>query len=292
MTHRRAPVPLLVTMDLELAPDHHLEEQRRALDLLRRDLSLLKLPLTIFATARAVEAFPIETRRLSESGHEVGCHGLSHDDAENFQRMPESEVRGVLRGATSILQKTIGTSPRAFRGPRMCTSVVTQRVLVEEGYKSDFSVCPQRLDAFTCQGANLGWLAAPRNAYRPSATSPYRRGGLPIVVVPLSGCGLPFVSGLVYLLGLSCAKLCFRILLAEARRTGAPIVYLFHSYEFARFLGPCGDNRPPHQRWYTAHPGKRYALNHALFRFMLTHDDVTPTTASAFVNAFEERARA
>jgi hypothetical protein len=43
--------------------------------------------------------------------------------------------------------------------------------------------------------------------------------------------GVPFLSGILYLAGVSFMQALFRALLAEARRTGRPIVYLFHSYE-------------------------------------------------------------
>lgn len=171
----------------------------------------------------------------------------------------------------------------------MATSAVTQGVLVELGYEADFSVCPQRLDLLTCRGAHLGWLTAPRMPYHPSTSSPYRHGTVPLLVVPLSSLVVPLVSGVLYLFGLSFMKALFRTLLTEARVTGAPIIYLFHSYEFARFVGNGDIHRPLHHRWYLVDPKRRYALHCALLEFMLAHSDVVPTTASAFVNTFAYR---
>ena len=52
----RSQVPLLLTMDLELAPDHDLAAQGSILDELREVFERTGLRLTIFATATAAEA--------------------------------------------------------------------------------------------------------------------------------------------------------------------------------------------------------------------------------------------
>jgi Polysaccharide deacetylase len=273
-------LPLLITLDLEIAPDHDLDEQQEILRTLREDLR--GTPATVFVTGDAVDRFAEPVRELVDAGHEFGCHGLTHAFDEDFCRMPPARLQSLLAESTARINRVTGQRPRVFRGPRMATSADTQRALIDFGYAADFSVCPQRLDLFNCRGAHPGWLAAPRIPYRASSGSPYRRGDLPLTVVPLSTLGIPLISGSLFLFGLAAMKLLFRCLAAEARRTGAPLVYLFHSYEFTRYLG--GSRRPPHQRLYTSDPARRLAMHRQFLRFMLEQRGVVPVTASAFLD--------
>jgi len=57
MTSVSSRIPLLVTMDLEVAGDHDLAEQAAILERLCVDLRRLALPITIFATADAAVKF-------------------------------------------------------------------------------------------------------------------------------------------------------------------------------------------------------------------------------------------
>jgi hypothetical protein len=79
---------------------------------------------------------------------------------------------------------------------------------------------------------NVGWLRAPRRPYRPSRANPFKRGELPIWEIPVSALVIPFISKVLNALGLRMSKLLFRLLYAESRRTGKPIVYLTHPTEF------------------------------------------------------------
>ena len=275
-----AVVPLLITLDLEIAQDHDLGEQQSVLSTLGADLATT--PITVFVTGDAVERFAEPVRELAADGHEFGCHGLTHFPDEDFCRMPPTRVRSVLEESTARIVRTTGQRVRVFRGPRMATSADTQRALVDLGYAADFSVCPQRLDLLNCRGAHPGWLTAPRVAYRASANSPYRRGSLPLTVVPLNAIGIPLISGSLFLFGLAAMKFLFRCLLAEARLTGAPLVYLFHSYEFTRYLG--GGKRPAHHRLYVRDPAHRLALHRQFLHFMLAQPGVVPVTASTFLD--------
>jgi hypothetical protein len=276
-------VSLLVTVDLEVAPDHDLASQSEILDTLRRDLASIGAPATFFTTSDAADAFPEPLQRLAAAGHEIACHGLTHGKDEDYGSVTFEEVRSLLHPATANIEKVAGTRPRTFRGPRMTTSPETHRALLELGYVADFSICPQRLDLATCRSGNTGWITSPRVPYHPSVRSPYTRGALPLLVVPLSCIGLPFLSGLIYLFGLPATKLLFRLLLAESRRAGNPVVYLFHSYEFCAYTGAGNGSRPLHHRLYRKDPAVRYARNMALLRHMLSREGVRPMTGKAFV---------
>jgi hypothetical protein len=279
MTRTADKIPLLVTMDLEIASDHDLEEQSAILERLLMDLDRLALPITIFVTADAGMQFKRPLRALARAGHEVGCHGLTHALSENYRTMAETAVDSAISAATLKIGDVVGSPPRAFRGPFMTTSSATQRVLTDKGYLSDFSVCAQRVDLLTARGRTQGWLTAPRTLYHPSAGSPYRRGLLPLWVVPMRCIGAPFMSALVYLVGVTFAVRFFEALLSESRRTGAPIVYLFHSYEFTRRTEGNPNHGPWYHRLYLNDREERYRRNLSLLETMVRSADVRPSRA-------------
>lgn len=272
-------VSCIVTVDVEIAPDHDIDEQEQILDRLRADLQ--NFPVTWFCTADAAEKFRQPLRRLIGEGHEMGCHGLDHSPADDYRLMNFEEANKAISEATERIEAALEQRPKCFRGPRMTTSNQTQMALAAKGYRADFSVCAQRLDLFTCGGANALWLLSPRGAYHPAEKNPFRRGNLPIWAVNLSSIGVPFLSGILYLAGLKFMKAFVRVLVAEAHITGNPIVYLFHSYEFARLVH--FGKQPLHQRAYISDRDRRYAMNLALLNYMCALPDVRPMTASKFL---------
>lgn len=284
----RPPLPLLFTLDLELARDHDLDEQREVLVRLRGDLAVLGAPVTVFATAEAAELFAEELCEWIREGHEIGCHGLDHAPGEDYRRASLATARARIAAATERIERALGTRPRCFRGPRMETSAATQQALLAEGYAADFSVCSGRFDAFACRSFAPGWLRAPRTPYRPSWDSPFRRGSLPLWVVPMSALGAPLSSGSRYLAGARLFAGFAGLLAREARRRGGALVYLFHSYEFARRIAQA-DDRPLHQRLYPRDPRRRYRANLSVLAELLARQDVEALAASAYLERLERR---
>lgn len=273
-------IPLLVTMDLEIAFDHNFEEQKIALQRLRVDLARLGLPITIFTTSNAAKAFTNPLSELARDGHEIGCHGLTHALSENYRLLSFDKAHEFIGQATSELKSTLGIMPTSFRGPYMSTSASTQRVLIDQGYVYDFSVCSQRMDLLTARGGTLGWLRAPRSPYHPAIGSPYKIGELPLWVVPLRSFGIPFISALLYLGGLSKARWFFDALLIESQVSSAPIVYLFHSYEFARKCEESPSAAPIYHSLYLQDREERYRRNLAFLEYMLRSGPVRAITAN------------
>jgi hypothetical protein len=272
-------------MDLEIANDHCMTDQKKILDLLCQDMGI---PFTIFTTSNAAKQFSEQLMKLYNLKHSIGCHGVDHDYAENYKTLSEQIIINNIRIATDCITAITNEKPTCFRGPRMTTSAKTQNVLVNAGYRADFSVCPQRFDILNSQGGCGAWLFAPRKPYNPSNESPFKKGNSPLLVVPLSCVGFPFISGVLYLFGLTFMKLLFKLLYFEALIRGTAIVYLFHSYEFCKKDQETVPSKtkklPIHQRLYISDPLKRYELHVKLLKYIKSHKSVTFKTAKDMYN--------
>jgi hypothetical protein len=203
-----------------------------------------------------------EFEKLRVQGHEVGCHGLTHGDEENYDRMPEDMQRAYIAEATDKLQALTGASLRAFRSPRVKMSACTLRLLAEGGYWADSSVCSQRIDLVSSNLINTGWIFSPRRPYRPHRDNAFKRGDIPIWEIPISAVILPFISSSLRVLGLAAMKMFFRVLYAESRLTGKPIVYLAHPTEFVAQGGKGKKRRKAHIR--REHFSLSYIHSHGL----------------------------
>lgn len=94
-----------------------------------------RLPLTVFAVARALERHPEAAAAYRELGHEIAGHGLRWI---SYQQMDESTERAHLAEAVSILRDLAGSAPLGWYTGR--DSPNTRRLVVEHGgfvYDSD-----------------------------------------------------------------------------------------------------------------------------------------------------------
>ena len=285
-------VPLLITMDLEIAKDHNTEEQRTILEKISFDLNKLHLPLSIFLTSDSLDLFKMHIHKLNSPDNVFGIHGIDHGFNENYKNLDEEIIRSNIDYAFYNICNSLCRSPESFRGPFMSTSSDTQKILTKKGIKSDFSVCSQRMDFMNSKGGDIRWLFSPRLPYHPSVKSPYRTGESPLWVVPLSCIGFPFISSVLYIFGLRFMKYFFRILMKESMITKKPIVYLFHSYEFTGddYLNKSELNYPVSSffhKFYISDVKKRYELNICLLKYMLSFDSVFPMNSSQYINYLE-----
>lgn len=229
---KNSQVPVLITWDVD--PDRWatLDGRRRALNLAMDLCEAWDIRSTFFITAEVAHEYPNEFQRMHTLGQEIGCHGLTHGDEEEYDRMPEAMQRTYIEQATGKLQAATGEAVRVFRSPRVKISAVTLRLLAEYGYVADTSVCSQRLDLLSSNLINPQWLLSPRRPYHPHYTNPFKRGDLPLWEIPVSALALPFIDKALNVLGASVMKMFFRLLHAESKYTGKPIVYLIHPTGF------------------------------------------------------------
>ncbi len=275
-------VEVLITWDVDPYSRHDLARKKQALQAAIKLCRELEMRATFLFVAQEAAWYPEEIAEMKRVGHEIGCHGLTHGDEEDYNRMPPETQRGYIEQATRLLEEKTGIPVTAFRGPRVKVSPVTLRLLAEYGYLTDSSVCSQRLDLVSSNLINTGWLVAPRSPYHPHKDSAFKRGDLGILEVPVSALMIPFISSSLYVLRLPLMKVLFRLLYAEACHKNKPIVYLAHPAEFGSLsharlkLSNLSFKRLRthglrfRKRLFEPNPDLRLNLSRALFSYMAT----------------------
>ena len=87
-----------------------------------------KLPLTVFAVARALQQHPDAVAAYRELGHEIACHGLRWI---SYQSVDEATERAHIAEATAILTRLFANAPLGWYTGR--DSPNTRRLVVEHG---------------------------------------------------------------------------------------------------------------------------------------------------------------
>ncbi len=98
-----AQVPVLVTWDVD--PNRYFTEaqKRAALQAALRLCGEQGIAATFFFVAQEAAYYPEEITALRRGGHEIGCHGLTHGDEEEYDRMPAALQAEYLERATRLL---------------------------------------------------------------------------------------------------------------------------------------------------------------------------------------------
>src|SRR5258708_7852120 len=94
-----------------------------------------RIPLTIFAVARAMQRNPEAVAAFGELGHEIACHGLRW---KSYQLIDRDTERAHLAEAVAVLRELTGAAPLGWYTGR--DSPHTRELVVEHGgfvYDSD-----------------------------------------------------------------------------------------------------------------------------------------------------------
>ena len=259
-------VPVLLTCDIHTHMTGS-DPVREDLIETRRILRELGARCTFFFPARSAEELRDQVEALRQEGHEIGCHGLTHDPSENYSRLAPDVQRTLLRQATERLAAVLGEPPVSFRAPVFKVSGETIRALEGLGYRADVSVTAQRLGLFGSDIYDLKPLFAPRRPYHPDRRDPFRRGGSSLWEIPVSAWLLPFLSNTERLCGLPAMRAFFRALYLESRLTGKPIVFMFHAEDLNAARGI---QEHPRLSWRDFLPSRTYGFR---FRHALLEQD-------------------
>jgi peptidoglycan-N-acetylglucosamine deacetylase len=176
---------------------------RRALPRLSDLFAAHGVSATFFVVAKDLEDDPqgkTIIADLARAGHEIASHTFSHP--YDLVRLGRDEMARELDRAHSAIAEACVCPPVGFRAPGYEISGELIDLLVERGYRYDsstFPAIPYYLAKATVMGALriagrksgsiLGSprvLAAPTVPYHPAIGSPYRRGQVPIVELPVT----------------------------------------------------------------------------------------------------------
>lgn len=187
---------------------------------------------TFFYIANFAKQHPEIVKNVQERGHEIACHGLTHQHDKAFDVMPYEEQLEHLSTAKKILEDIAGEEVVSFRAPALRVNFDTPKALIEAGFKYDSSVAPQRMDMFMSLGSKnkLQWFGAPRTPYRANQGNLARKGDSPITEVPVSSFIVPYI-GTFMRISPTITGLTRRLLYIETKNTSKPINFLIHPNE-------------------------------------------------------------
>lgn len=199
---------------------------------------------TFFFTGDIAEKFPEIVRMILHHGHEVGCHGYSHEVNESFDTLSLEQQKEHLRKAKNILEEISGQEVISFRAPALRVNHNTVRALAETEFKIDSSVSSQRFDMLLSFGERekIKRIYAPRLPYRVDTNSLYKRGESSIIEIPISALINPYIGTTMRVSPLA-TRLTAILLNLENRVNGKPINFLVHPNEFIEENGPTATDR-------------------------------------------------
>lgn len=93
-----------------------------------------RITATFFTTGEVARRYPGVVRRLVEAGHELGCHGMSH---QPFDRMSRADARSEITESAAILREFAPVT--SFRAPYLRFPVEFLDLLVDAGMLVDSS---------------------------------------------------------------------------------------------------------------------------------------------------------
>ena len=187
---------------------------------------------TFFFTGYFSERFPKTVQLIDKKGHEIACHGYSHEVNQAFDILSYKEQVDHLKKSKDILEQISGQEVISFRAPALRVNQNTALALAETGFKIDSSIASQRFDMFMSFGGikKLKWLFAPRLPYRTKPDDLFRKGNGNMIEVPLSAFGFPYVGTTMRIFPLI-TKLQRSLLNIETKINNKPIVFDIHPNE-------------------------------------------------------------
>ncbi len=144
---------------------------------------------TFFILGWVAEKSPHLVKRIAAAGHEIACHGFSH---QLIYTQSQSEFREETTRAKGFLESLLG---QAVIGYRAASFSITRQslwaldVLIDLGFEYDSSIFPIRHDRYGIPGASpeIGRITAP--SQRTLVEFPMSAASFMGVQVPVSGGG-------------------------------------------------------------------------------------------------------
>jgi polysaccharide deacetylase family protein (PEP-CTERM system associated) len=193
------------------------ENTRRLLDLFERN----HLKATFFVLGWVAERAPELIREIAARGHEVACHGQSHQLVYN--QSPEVFRQETMQ-SKKLLEDIIGAPVRGYRA---ASYSITERsrwaldILAEAGFVYDSSIFPVRHDRY-------GMPGSPEYPYNMTTGNGHSLVEFPLSTARVLGYRLPVAGGgyfRLYPYTLS------RYGLRQINRQEKPFIFYLHPWE-------------------------------------------------------------
>ncbi|MFU8786935.1 MAG: polysaccharide deacetylase family protein, partial [Candidatus Izemoplasmataceae bacterium] len=103
-----------------------------------------RVKTTFFFNIDIVKCDPEVVKQVQKQGHEVACHGLSHESHQAFDVLSLEDQIRHLTTSKMILEDLCGQEVVSFRAPALRINGNTAIALAETGFRIDSSVASQR----------------------------------------------------------------------------------------------------------------------------------------------------
>ncbi len=103
---------------------------------------------TFFVLGWIADRYPNVIRTIQKEGHEIACHGYSH---QLIYKQSREEFREDIKRAKGVLEDITGSEVIGYRAPSYSITNKSRwafEILVEEGFKYDSSIFPIRHDFY------------------------------------------------------------------------------------------------------------------------------------------------
>lgn len=173
---------------------------------------------TFFVLGWVAERNPGLIKELHRAGHEIACHGLTHELV--YKQTPQV-FRQETQRSKSLLEDLTGTKVRGYRAATYsitAKSLWALDILEELGFEYDSSVFPVRHDLYGIPGASR----------LPFRVASGRLLEVPLTTVRVFGQHLPCAGGGYFRLLPYAA---FRWALRRVNNEGLPAVFYLHPWE-------------------------------------------------------------
>ncbi len=192
-----------------------------------------QIKATFFFTGEIVEKIPDIVRLVTPYGHEVACHGYSHDINEAFDLLNLNDQIKHLLKTKSMLEVISKQEVISFRAPALRVNEFTPKALLKTGFKIDSSIASQRFDFFLSFGTKrkINRIIAPRYPYFVSENDLAKRGNTDLLEIPITALIFPYIGTTMRVFPKTTA-LFRKLFILESNITGKPINFLTHPNEF------------------------------------------------------------
>lgn len=143
---------------------------------------------TFFILGWVAERSPALVRRIASAGHEIACHGYSH---QLVFRQPRDQFGRETRRAKACLEDALGAPIRGYRAASF--SITEQSawaldVVAEAGFEYDSSIAPMRHDIY-------GWPDGPQVPGRIATPGGASLVEFPVMLARWAGARVPIAGG-------------------------------------------------------------------------------------------------